>query len=101
ATQARDPAPHYQHSTIGYNYRMSNILAGVGRGQLKGLEKRVDARGAVYQRYREAFAGVEWLELMPEPDWSLSTHWISACAIAPDSSITLSALIAQAPREVH
>jgi len=93
ATQARDPAPHYQHSTIGYNYRMSNILAGVGRGQLKVLDQRVEARRAVYQRYCEAFAGVEWLELMPEPDWSFSTHWISACAIAPDSRITSSAMI--------
>ena len=50
ATQARDPAPHYQHSTIGYNYRMSNILAGVGRGQLKVLDQRVEARRAVYAR---------------------------------------------------
>jgi dTDP-4-amino-4,6-dideoxygalactose transaminase len=88
ATQARDPAPHYQHSTIGYNYRMSNILAGVGRGQLRVLDQRVEARRAVYRRYREAFAGVEWLELMPEPDWSFSTHWISACAIAPDAVIS-------------
>ena len=93
ATQARDPAPHYQHSTVGYNYRMSNILAGVGRGQLKVLEQRVQARRAVYQRYCEAFAGVEWLELMPEPDWSYSTHWISACAIAPDAKINAAAII--------
>jgi dTDP-4-amino-4,6-dideoxygalactose transaminase len=94
ATQARDPAPHYQHSTIGYNYRMSNILAGVGRGQLKVLDQRVQARRAVYQRYCEVFAGVEWLELMPEPEWSYSTHWISACAIAPDAKkITASAII--------
>lgn len=93
ATQARDPAPHYQHSTVGFNYRMSNILAGVGRGQLRVLDERVEARRAVYSRYREAFAGVDWLDLMPEPDWSFSTHWISACAIAPDANMTAGAVI--------
>jgi dTDP-4-amino-4,6-dideoxygalactose transaminase len=100
ATQARDPAPHYQHSTIGYNYRMSNILAGVGRGQLKVLDQRVEARRAVYQRYSEAFAGVDWLELMPEPDWSFSTHWISACTIAPVSKISAPAMIQRLSAEL-
>jgi dTDP-4-amino-4,6-dideoxygalactose transaminase len=93
ATQARDPAPHYQHSAVGYNYRMSNILAGVGRGQLKVLDQRVEARRAVYDRYRQAFAAVEWLEMMPEPEWSYSTHWISACTLAPDTKISAAAII--------
>lgn len=84
ATQARDPAPHYQHSTVGYNYRMSNILAGVGRGQLRVLEERVTARRAVFDLYRRELAGVEWLEFMPEPDWSFSTHWLTAAVIHPD-----------------
>lgn len=88
ATQARDPAPHYQHSVIGYNYRMSNILAGVGRGQLKVLEERVQARRDIFRRYSEAFANESWIQLMPEPEWSLSTHWISAASIVPDSRIT-------------
>jgi len=99
ATQARDPAPHYQHSTIGYNYRMSNILAGVGRGQLKVLDQRVEARRAVYQRYREAFTGLDWIELMPEPEWSYSTRWISACAIAPNSKISAAEIIARLSAE--
>lgn len=93
ATQARDPAPHYEHSTVGYNYRMSNILAGVGRGQLKVLEQRVEARREIYRRYCTAFAGVGWLEMMPEPDWSFSTHWISACTISRDAGIDAAALI--------
>lgn len=93
ATQARDPALHYQHSVVGYNYRMSNILAGVGRGQLKVLDERVIARRAVYDRYKQIFAGVEWLRLMPEPDWSYSTHWISACEIVPGSRILARAVI--------
>jgi dTDP-4-amino-4,6-dideoxygalactose transaminase len=93
ATQARDPAPHYQHSTVGYNYRMSNILAGIGRGQLRVLSQRVKARRAVYRRYCQVFAGVDWLQLMPEPNWSYSTHWISACVIAPHAKITASEIV--------
>lgn len=93
ATQARDPAPHYQHSTIGYNYRMSNILAGVGRGQLKVLDQRVEARRAIYRRYLEAFANEDWIQLMPEPEWSFSTHWISAARIVSDARMTGSALV--------
>ena len=84
ATQARDPAPHYQHSTVGYNYRMSNILAGVGRGQLRVLSERVAARRAVFELYRQELAAVQWLEFMPEPDWSFSTHWLSVAAIRSD-----------------
>jgi len=83
ATQARDPAPHYQHSQIGFNYRMSNILAGVGRGQLQVLEQRVEARRAVYDAYREGLADIEGLEWQPEPDWSYSNRWLSALTIDP------------------
>lgn len=81
ATQARDPAPHYQHSEIGFNYRMSNILAGVGRGQLQVLQDRVDARRAVYYAYREGLSDVAGIEWMPEPEWSYSTHWLTTCTI--------------------
>lgn len=84
ATQARDPAPYYQHSVVGFNYRMSNILAGVGRGQLKVLEERVSARRAVFDIYRTELADLECIEWMPEPEWSYSTHWLSACTIRPD-----------------
>ena len=83
STQARDPAPHYQHSEIGFNYRMSNILAGVGRGQLQVLHSRVDARRQVFESYREALADLDCLTWMPEPEWSRSTHWLTACTIAP------------------
>lgn len=87
ATQARDPAPHYEHSQIGYNYRLSNILAGVGLGQLDVLADRVAARRANYSRYREGLADIEEIEWMPEPEWSFSTRWLSACTISPDASI--------------
>lgn len=86
ATQARDPAPHYQHSEIGYNYRMSNILAGVGRGQLQVLQDRVDARRAINHAYRKGLAGLPGLDWMPEPEWSYSTRWLSTCTI--DSAVT-------------
>lgn len=84
ATQARDPAPHYQHSEIGYNYRMSNILAGVGRGQLNVLAERVEARRMVYDMYCEALSDIEELQWMPEPAWSRSTHWLTACTVDGD-----------------
>lgn len=83
STQARDPAPHYQHSEIGFNYRMSNILAGVGRGQLRVIDERVAARRKVFHAYREALADRKAISWMPEPDWSFSTHWLSACTIDP------------------
>ena len=83
ATQARDPAPHYQHSVIGYNYRMSNILAGVGRGQLKVLDERVEARRAIFRRYSEAFAHQDWIRPMPEPQWSFGLHTGSRPARSP------------------
>jgi dTDP-4-amino-4,6-dideoxygalactose transaminase len=81
STQARDPAPHYQHSEIGFNYRMSNILAGVGRGQLQVLQDRVDARRGVYEAYRTGLSDIPGIVWMPEPEWSYSTHWLSTCTI--------------------
>jgi dTDP-4-amino-4,6-dideoxygalactose transaminase len=83
STQARDPAPHYQHSEIGFNYRMSNILAGVGRGQLRVIDERVAARRKVFQAYRDGIADRQAISWMPEPDWSFSTHWLSTCIIDP------------------
>ncbi|HEY0925228.1 aminotransferase class I/II-fold pyridoxal phosphate-dependent enzyme [Brevundimonas sp.] len=83
STQARDPAPHYQHSQIGFNYRMSNILAGVGRGQLQVLGDRVEARRAVHDAYREGLNGIPGLEWQPEPEWSWSNRWLSALTLDP------------------
>lgn len=93
ATQARDPALHYQHSEIGFNYRMSNILAGVGRGQLKVLEERVKARRKVYDIYRDAFSDMPGIQWMPEPEWSYSTHWLTACTLDPAVGLTSVELI--------
>ncbi|KAA8997560.1 aminotransferase class I/II-fold pyridoxal phosphate-dependent enzyme [Paenibacillus spiritus] len=77
ATQARDAAPHYQHSVIGHNYRMSNLLAGVGRAQLEVLDSRVDARRAVFGRYQEALGREEGLRFMPELAGTRSNRWLT------------------------
>jgi dTDP-4-amino-4,6-dideoxygalactose transaminase len=83
STQARDSALHYQHSVIGYNYRMSNILAGVGRGQLKVLSQRVAARRAVFEHYTHTLQDLAAINWMPEPTWSYSTRWLSTCTLNP------------------
>ncbi|WP_293295404.1 DegT/DnrJ/EryC1/StrS family aminotransferase [Allomuricauda sp.] len=82
ATQARDNAPHYQHSHIGYNYRMSNVLAGIGRGQMEVLEKRVRARRQNFEFYKENLSGLPEIEFVNEPDGSYSNRWLS-CILTP------------------
>jgi pyridoxal phosphate-dependent aminotransferase EpsN len=84
ATQARDPAPHYQHSEIGYNYRLSNILAGIGRGQLKVLVDRVAARRRNFEIYRSALINLPGLEFMPEAHYGFSTRWLTCLTINPE-----------------
>jgi dTDP-4-amino-4,6-dideoxygalactose transaminase len=73
ATQARDPAPHYEHSTVGYNYRLSNLLAAIGRGQLRVLSDRVEARRANFEAYSELLGDLPGLEFMPEAEYGSST----------------------------
>jgi pyridoxal phosphate-dependent aminotransferase EpsN len=83
ATQARDPAPHYEHSEIGFNYRMSNVLAAIGRGQLRVLEQRVDARRANFEYYRKALGDLPGLAFMPEADYGRCTRWLTCLTIDP------------------
>ncbi|HET8655865.1 MAG TPA: aminotransferase class I/II-fold pyridoxal phosphate-dependent enzyme [Longimicrobiaceae bacterium] len=83
ATQARDPAPHYQHSEIGYNYRMSNVLAGIGRGQLRVLGERVEARRRNFEFYREVLGALPGVEFMPEAPWGRHTRWLTCLTIDP------------------
>ena len=85
ATQARDNAPHYQHSQIGYNYRMSNIVAGIGRGQMQVIDQRVAQRRANNQRYREFFKDVSGIIFQTEPNAEyFSNYWLSAILIDPE-----------------
>jgi pyridoxal phosphate-dependent aminotransferase EpsN len=84
STQARDPGIAYEHSEMGYNYRMSNVLAGIGRGQLEVLDLRVEQRRAIAFRYREAFADLPGIELMPQAHYGLHTNWLSCFLIDED-----------------
>ncbi|HEX5551735.1 MAG TPA: aminotransferase class I/II-fold pyridoxal phosphate-dependent enzyme [Chitinophagaceae bacterium] len=84
ATQARDPAPHYQHSQIGYNYRMSNVCAGIGRGQMEVLSQRVEQRRSNYERYAEELSGVPGVEFLPEPEGSFSNRWLTTILVDPE-----------------
>lgn len=84
ATQARDEAPHYQHSQIGYNYRMSNVLAGIGRGQMEVLKERVNQRRANNKRYRDFFKDIPGVTFQTEPDSNYySNYWLTAILIDP------------------
>ncbi len=81
ATQARDQAPYYQHSELGYNYRLSNISAGIGRGQMEVLDERVTKRRAIFDRYRDAFSGIDQIEMMPEVENMKPNRWLSTLTI--------------------
>jgi len=86
ATQARDPAPHYQHSHIGYNYRMSNICAGIGRGQLLVLNDRVAQRRSNYDFYVEQFSSLRGVSFLNEAKGNFSNRWLTTILINPDQS---------------
>lgn len=92
STQARDDAPHYQHSMIGYNYRMSNVLAGIGRGQLKVLNQRVKERRAINDFYRELLKGYENIQFLNEPRGHFSNYWLTTILMQDDER-------SQQPRE--
>ncbi|WP_062109530.1 aminotransferase class I/II-fold pyridoxal phosphate-dependent enzyme [Bacillus niameyensis] len=81
ATQARDPAPHYQHSEIGFNYRMSNILAGIGRAQLENIEERVATKRLIFSYYYEELSGIPGLHFMPELKNTRSNRWLTTLTI--------------------
>lgn len=83
ATQAREKFPYYQHTTIGYNYRLSNLLAAVGCGQLRVLEDRVARRRAIFQRYVENLSDIEGLTFMPEPKEAVSNKWLTVIQLDP------------------
>ena len=84
STQARDPAPHYQHSRIGYNYRLSNLLAAVGRGQLGRLDEKVARKKAINRFYRGSLSGLPGIEFMPEAPYGKSNCWLTVILITPE-----------------
>lgn len=94
ATQARDKARHYQHSEIGYNYRLSNVLAGIGRGQMKVIDERVNARRAIFDRYFEALNEVDGFDFMPEASYGRCNRWLTTLTVDSEKTgITVNDLL--------
>ncbi|KML27272.1 DegT/DnrJ/EryC1/StrS family aminotransferase [Priestia aryabhattai] len=96
ATQARDYAPHYQHSQLGYNYRMSNILAGVGRAQLQVLENRVETRRKIFERYYQELSGLSGITFMPELSNTKTNRWLTVLTVNEKEAGTSAAELVQA-----
>lgn len=87
ATQARDAARHYQHTEIGYNYRMSNIVAGIGRGQLKVLHERIEKKKYIYEYYKNVLGDLDGISLMPMNDWADSNCWLSVIQLSDNCKV--------------
>ncbi|MEH7461462.1 aminotransferase class I/II-fold pyridoxal phosphate-dependent enzyme [Bacillus thuringiensis] len=81
ATQSRDQARHYQHSELGFNYRMSNVVAGIGRGQLKVLDQRVQKKNYIFEFYKRELGGLEGVEFMPSNEWDEPNYWLSSITL--------------------
>lgn len=82
ATQSRDQARHYQHSELGFNYRMSNVVAGIGRGQLKVLAQRVAKKNYIFEFYKRELGNLEGIEFMPTNEWDESNYWLSSITLS-------------------
>jgi len=87
ATQSREKERHYEHKEIGYNYRMSNIVAGIGRGQLKVLDKRIEQKTSIYYTYKEAFKDIKDIEMQPVPENAKPNHWLSVITLRENSKV--------------
>jgi dTDP-4-amino-4,6-dideoxygalactose transaminase len=99
ATQSRDPARHYQHSELGYNYRMSNICAGIGLGQLATLGERVARKTEIYETYAAAFSGCAFLRMNPVPQDCKANHWLSCVTLEAGAPVTPVEIMERLERE--
>lgn len=95
ATQARDDAPYYQHSSVGYNYRMSNICAGIGRGQMKVLNERIDQKRAIFDRYKEGLKNIEGISFLEDSIDEKSNKWLTTITIDDKVNITIDEVISK------
>ena len=94
STQAREPEIHYEHKELGFNYRMSNLLAAVGRGQLKVLDERVQARRVIFDRYFDALSNIEGIQFMPEAPYGKTNRWLTTLTVDPKkTSVTRTHII--------
>ena len=87
ATQSREAERHYEHKEIGYNYRMSNVVAGIGRGQLKVLNERITKKKEIFNMYQEAFKDIQEIEMMNICDYGKSNYWLSVMTLSEDSRV--------------
>lgn len=87
STQAREAERYYEHRSLGYNYRMSNVLAGIGRGQLRVLEQRIEQKKRIYEAYREGFSTIGEIEMMPIKDYGQPNYWLSVITLKGNSKI--------------
>ncbi len=87
STQARDKARHYEHTELGYNYRMSNIVAGIGRGQLRVLEGRIAKKKEIFETYKEAFKEIEDIEMMPVCEYGKPNYWLTTITLSENSKV--------------
>ncbi|HEY9049455.1 MAG TPA: aminotransferase class I/II-fold pyridoxal phosphate-dependent enzyme [Ohtaekwangia sp.] len=101
ATQAREPAPHYEHATIGYNYRLSNISAGIGRGQLQVLDQRIEQRRKIYSFYEEKLSSLSGIKFLPEPAGLFANRWLTTILIDPNESGGVTTDIIRKDLEAH
>lgn len=88
ATQARDPARHYEHSELGFNYRMSNITAGIGRGQLTAIKDRIEKKKLIYETYTQSFVDIEEIKMMPICDYGEPNYWLSVFTLEDNIKMT-------------
>lgn len=88
STQAREPEKHYEHKEIGYNYRMSNIIAGVGRGQLRYLDEHIALKKKIYETYKEAFKDIQEITMNPIPENCVANYWLSCMTLSKESKVT-------------
>ena len=82
ATQSRDQAKHYQHSELGFNYRMSNVVAGIGRGQLKVLNQRVEQKNYIFEFYKRELGELDGVEFMPSNEWNEPNYWLTSMTLS-------------------
>ena len=83
STQAREPVIHYEHKDLGYNYRMSNILASIGRGQLESIDDKVKRRRNIFKLYHETMSHIDGLSFMPEANYGISNRWLTCLTVDP------------------
>mgnify|MGYP000722212124 FL=1 len=86
-TQAREPALWYQHTELGFNYRMSNVLAGIGIGQMQALNERIEQKKAIYERYKAGFSDIDYIEMMPVCDYGNPNYWLSCITMNGKSRV--------------